>query len=130
MHRVKGRLGQPQAAHAQAEALARQTNKLMIARLPAQSQTQPAGSHGFTHALRQLCREVRLSSSSYDDNVAAFVVDNGSGMVKAGFAGDGALRDVFPSIVGRPRHQGVMVGIRGCHKDAQPFFFFTKAATL
>lgn len=35
--------------------------------------------------------------------------DNGSGMVKAGFAGDDAPRSVFPSIVGRPRHQGVMV---------------------
>jgi len=32
-------------------------------------------------------------------------------MVKAGFAGDDAPRAVFPSIVGRPRHQGVMVGM-------------------
>jgi len=38
------------------------------------------------------------------------VIDNGSGMVKAGFAGDDAPRAVFPSIVGRPRHKGVMVG--------------------
>jgi len=44
------------------------------------------------------------------------VVDNGSGMVKAGFAGDDAPRSVFPSIVGRPRHQGVMVGMG--QKDA------------
>jgi len=44
------------------------------------------------------------------------VVDNGSGMVKAGFAGDDAPRCVFPSIVGRPRHQGVMVGMG--QKDA------------
>jgi actin-related protein len=47
---------------------------------------------------------------------AALVVDNGSGMVKAGFAGDDAPRAVFPSIVGRPRHQGVMVGMG--QKDA------------
>ena len=40
-----------------------------------------------------------------DDDVAALVVDNGSGMCKAGFAGDDAPRAVFPSIVGRPRHQ-------------------------
>ena len=40
-----------------------------------------------------------------DDHVAALVVDNGSGMVKAGFAGDDAPRAVFPSIVGRPRYQ-------------------------
>ncbi|KAG7165412.1 Actin-like 14 [Homarus americanus] len=39
-----------------------------------------------------------------DDEVAALVVDNGSGMCKAGFAGDDA-RAVFPSIVGRIRHQ-------------------------
>jgi len=46
-----------------------------------------------------------------EDDVQALVVDNGSGMVKAGFAGDDAPRAVFPSIVGRPRHQGVMVGM-------------------
>jgi len=44
-------------------------------------------------------------------DVQALVVDNGSGMVKAGFAGDDAPRAVFPSIVGRPRHKGVMVGM-------------------
>uniref|UniRef100_A0A183C6G3 Actin n=1 Tax=Globodera pallida TaxID=36090 RepID=A0A183C6G3_GLOPA len=46
-----------------------------------------------------------------DEEVAALVVDNGSGMCKAGLAGDDAPRAVFPSIVGRPRHQGVMVGM-------------------
>jgi len=46
-----------------------------------------------------------------DEDVAGLVVDNGSGMVQAGFAGDDAPRAVFPSIVGRPRHQGVMVGM-------------------
>jgi len=50
------------------------------------------------------------------DDQQALVVDNGSGMVKAGFAGDDAPRSVFPSIVGRPRHQGVMVGMG--QKDA------------
>jgi len=46
-----------------------------------------------------------------EEDQAALVVDNGSGMVKAGFAGDDAPRAVFPSIVGRPRHTGVMVGM-------------------
>ncbi|OSX60733.1 hypothetical protein POSPLADRAFT_1040700 [Postia placenta MAD-698-R-SB12] len=46
-----------------------------------------------------------------EDEVAALVIDNGSGMCKAGSAGDDAPRAVFPSIVGRPRHQGVMVGM-------------------
>merc|ERR1712130_979889 len=51
-----------------------------------------------------------------EDESAALVVDNGSGMCKAGFAGDDAPRAVFPSIVGRPRHVGVMVGMG--QKDA------------
>ena len=40
-----------------------------------------------------------------DENVAArtLVIDNGSQMCRAGFAGDKAPRAVFPSIVGRPR---------------------------
>ncbi|XP_020853218.1 beta-actin-like protein 2 isoform X1 [Phascolarctos cinereus] len=46
-----------------------------------------------------------------DDDLSALVVDNGSGMCKAGFGGDDAPRAVFPSIVGRPKHQGVMVGM-------------------
>lgn len=46
-----------------------------------------------------------------DDEVAALVVDNGSGMCKAGFAGDDAPRAVFPSIVGRPRYQVTLSSI-------------------
>jgi len=51
-----------------------------------------------------------------DGDVQALVVDNGSGMCKAGFAGDDAPRAVFPSIVGRPKHPGIMVGMD--QKDA------------
>ncbi|KAL2471731.1 Actin-7 [Abeliophyllum distichum] len=50
------------------------------------------------------------------EEIQPLVVDNGTGMVKAGFAGDDAPRAVFPSIVGRPRHTGVMVGMG--QKDA------------
>src|SRR5579871_5267128 len=50
------------------------------------------------------------------EEVQALVIDNGSGMMKAGFAGDDAPRAVFPSLVGRPRHRGVMVGMG--QKDA------------
>ena len=46
-----------------------------------------------------------------EEEVAALVVDNGSGMCKAGFAGDDAPKAVFPSIVGRPKHQATMVGM-------------------
>jgi len=51
-----------------------------------------------------------------DEEECAIVCDNGSGLCKAGFAGDDAPRAVFPSIVGRPRHTGVMVGMG--QKDA------------
>ena len=37
-------------------------------------------------------------------------------LVQAGFAGDDAPRAVFPSIVGRPKHPGIMVGMD--QKDA------------
>nr|CAA27034.1 unnamed protein product [Dictyostelium discoideum] len=42
------------------------------------------------------------------EEVQAIVIDNGSDMCKAGFAGDDAPRAVFQSIVGRPRYTGVM----------------------
>lgn len=44
--------------------------------------------------------------------MTSLVVDNGSGMVKAGLAGNDAPSAVFPSIVGRPKHQGIMVGMQ------------------
>merc|ERR1712142_322153 len=46
-----------------------------------------------------------------EDEQAAVVVDNGTGQMKAGFSGDDAPKCVFPSVVGRPRHEGVMVGM-------------------
>ena len=46
------------------------------------------------------------------DSSAAVIVDNGTGLVKTGFSGDDAPRVVFPSIVGRPRHPGVIVGMQ------------------
>ena len=51
-----------------------------------------------------------MDDEEYDE-VGRLVVDNGSGMVKAGFAGDDAPRARFPPIVGRARHQDVMVGM-------------------
>jgi len=51
-----------------------------------------------------------------EDEQASVVVDNGTGQMKAGFSGDDAPKCVFPSVVGRPRHEGVMVGMG--QKDA------------
>nr|prf actin [Oxytricha fallax] len=39
------------------------------------------------------------------------VIDNGSGVVKAGFAGEDAPRAVFPSIVGRPKNVSALIGV-------------------
>lgn len=42
---------------------------------------------------------------------AAVIIDNGSGMCKAGFAGDDAPRSVFPSILGYPKCLKLMIGL-------------------
>lgn len=39
------------------------------------------------------------------------MIDNGSGMCKAGLAGDDGPRASFPAIVGRPKQKGTMVGM-------------------
>jgi actin-related protein len=75
--------------HAQASAKARSVKRHMLEELLTKSSepTQLSGGAGGGTAL---------------------VVDNGSGMVKAGFAGDDAPRAVFPSIVGRPLYKVIM----------------------
>ena len=44
------------------------------------------------------------------EDVMTLVIDNGSGMCKAGFSGDEAPRSVFPSVVGRPKYKVQIVG--------------------
>ena len=48
----------------------------------------------------------------------AIVIDNGSGMCKAGIARDDNPRALFPSIVGRPKMQGIMVGMTYIGEEA------------
>lgn len=45
-----------------------------------------------------------------DGNKRALVIDNGSFRIKAGFSRDEAPRALFPSVVGRVKHEGIMVG--------------------
>lgn len=45
------------------------------------------------------------------DDQTTVVIDNGSGVVKAGFSGEDAPRAIFPSIVGRPKNPGVIIGV-------------------
>lgn len=47
----------------------------------------------------------------FEEDVQPIVIDLGSGHIKVGFAGEDEPMAVFPSIVGRPRYQGVMVGM-------------------
>ncbi|CAH1427832.1 unnamed protein product [Lactuca virosa] len=51
-----------------------------------------------------------------DEDLQPLVFDNGTGMMKAGFAGDDAPKIEFPSIVGRMKDNGVTVDTDG--KDA------------
>eukprot|EP01084_Bolivina_argentea_P065636 119646_1 len=46
-----------------------------------------------------------------DASEVPIVMDNGSGMIKAGFAGDDNPRCSFPTIVGRPKHKSIMQGM-------------------
>ncbi|XP_017044659.1 actin-like protein 53D [Drosophila ficusphila] len=48
-------------------------------------------------------------SSEDDSRQAAVVIDNGSGVCKAGFSTRDTPQVVFPSIVGKPRHLNVLV---------------------
>ena len=41
---------------------------------------------------------------------APIVIDNGSGTIRAGFAGEETPKCYFPSCVGRPKHQRVLAG--------------------
>jgi len=53
-----------------------------------------------------------MSDTEYDgEEQTSLVLDNGSGMVKAGFASEDAPRSVFPSLIGRPKHKQIMVAM-------------------
>ncbi|CAF3957175.1 unnamed protein product [Rotaria sordida] len=45
------------------------------------------------------------------DQLNPIVIDNGSGMIKAGFSGEDAPRTIFPAIIGRSRYNTIMTGI-------------------
>ncbi|XP_019851276.1 PREDICTED: uncharacterized protein LOC100633591 isoform X2 [Amphimedon queenslandica] len=56
-------------------------------------------------------RSIRMEEEPEEEDIPVAVIDTGMDTVKAGFAGDDGPRSVFPALVGRPRHQGVMVGM-------------------
>jgi actin len=46
-----------------------------------------------------------------DEENEPLVIDNGSGFLKAGFGGDDAPKSIFPTIIGRPKAPGLLVGM-------------------
>eukprot|EP01084_Bolivina_argentea_P245503 411039_1 len=58
-----------------------------------------------------------------DDPNRVIVIDNGTSQIKAGFSGQHFPVNTFPTLIGRPRHMGVMVGFGGrnyfCGQRAQ-----------
>jgi len=78
--------------------------------------TDEPDSGSASHPFLRKPSEDRAEGRRLDDEVQALIIDMGSNSIKAGFGGDDAPRAVFPAIVGRPRHKGVMVGMG--QKDA------------
>ena len=56
-------------------------------------------------------QEMTTEQPAAGPEIKAMVIDNGSGMCKAGFSGEQQPRTVFPEIVGRPKNPGVLIGI-------------------
>ncbi len=46
-----------------------------------------------------------------ESDVPAIVIDNGSGYVKCGIAAEDAPRASIPTVIGRPKQPGLMVGM-------------------
>jgi len=42
-----------------------------------------------------------------EDEISAVVIDNGSGYIKSGLAGDDKPRSLFPNLVGRAKHSSI-----------------------
>jgi actin-related protein len=64
----------------------------------------------------QVLEAVKKRGSRASEGVNAVVIDNGSGNIKAGVAGDDAPRSVFPSVVAYPKYAETMVGMG--HKES------------
>ena len=62
-----------------------------------------------------ICQSASILSNRLSPSFLALVIDNGSGMVKAGFAGEDKPRCVFQSIIGR--HKSTTVHVAGDSKD-------------
>ena len=65
-----------------------------------------------------------MTEETRDPN-CPIIIDTGSGMIKAGFSGDATPIAICPSIIGRPRHKSVMVGM-----NAKEYFVGEELQTM
>jgi len=75
------------------------------------SQGLKASKHGSFVQVLEAVKKQRGATGA-----GAVVIDNGSGNIKAGVAGDDAPRAVFPSVVAYPKYDEAMVGMG--HKES------------
>jgi len=64
----------------------------------------------------QVLEAVKKQGNRGTDGVMAIVIDNGSGNIKAGLAGEDQPKSVFPSVVAYPKYEEAMVGMG--HKES------------
>eukprot|EP00899_Mesostigma_viride_P024634 jgi/Mesvir1/5355/Mv15441-RA.1 len=95
-------------AREEAEARLAEVGSMRLA-LDEKARRSSAGGTGQLAASETIPAAVTGTVAVIDED-AILVCDNGSGVVKAGFAGDDAPKAMLPSVVGRPRHLGVMIG--------------------
>ena len=106
-----------QSATKNAGVVARQVQTAFAAPVQSKSQTTAQVERGpqmddGVNKTGTSAKDKNDSHKEVKEGVAAIVIDNGSGLLKAGFAGDDKPRAVFPSMIGCPRHQGWMMGTK------------------
>eukprot|EP01083_Nonionella_stella_P092215 258056_1 len=73
----------------------------------------------YDECIKQISRSPSNASTDTEDEELypshALVIDNGTGMIKAGFAGSSVPQSIFASVIGRPKQKHMMLGMR--HKD-------------
>lgn len=70
--------------------------------------TQNIGSNSMLQTINAM-------KNGINGGQAAIVIDNGGGFIKAGMSSEDAPRSVFPSIVGKPKYDEVLLGME--HKE-------------
>ncbi|KAJ6227058.1 actin-7-related [Anaeramoeba flamelloides] len=65
----------------------------------------------INYSYMKISKSQKTAENSSSEPNQGLMLDLGSSMIQAGFCGDDAPRAVFPTIIGRPKYIGVMVGM-------------------